>query len=181
MNHSIRFLTLAAAISLTGCDSVSFLFPLTEDPRDLATDITIAGAFYGEDGDQWLFKKSGEGRYELLWSDKQDSIRLDASVVRVSNFLFLDVSTEEQGTAVRGHLFGLLRMDGDTLEISWLDPGWVKKKLITEQGLSFERPCPRGDKSCRFVVTAPPAQLQSFLMRNALNREAFGEPDKLRR
>jgi hypothetical protein len=181
MNHSIKFLALTVAtLALVGCDNVSFLFPLTENPQDLAADIDLSGVFHAEDGDQWLFEKNGDGRYQLTWSDKDDSIRLDAAVVRVSNLLFLDASTKEEGTGIRGHMFARLRLEGDILEISWLDTTWMRKKL-TERSLAFERPCARGQKDCRYIVTSPSGLLQSFLVRHAEDIEAFGKPDKLRR
>jgi hypothetical protein len=181
MNNPIKFLALTVAtLALIGCDNVSFLFPLTEDPQDLATDIDLSGAFRAEDGDQWLFEKRGDGRYNLTWSDKEDTVRLEAAIVRVSNFLFLDASTKEEGTGIRGHMFARLNLEGDTLDIAWLDTTWMRKKL-TERSLSFERPCPRGQRDCRYIVTAPSSLLQSFLVRYAHDSEAFGKPDKLQR
>lgn len=182
MNHPIRLLALAAAtIGLTGCDSVSFLFPLTGSDVDVVTDIDISGTFRDPDGSQWLFEKQPDGRYQLTWRDKEQSMRLDATLVRVSNHVFLDVSSKDEIASIRGHQFAKVRLDGDTLEVSWLDGGWMKKKLAVERALAFERPCVRGGKECSYVVTAPSMELQSFLMRHALDDGAFAKPDRLQR
>jgi len=182
MNHPIRLLALAVAtIGLTGCDGVSFLFPLAENAADVVTDVDLSGKFRDPEGDQWLFEKQEDGRYQLTWSDKKETVHLDATLVRISNHLFLDVSSKDEFTSIRGHHFAKVRLDGDVLEVSWLDGGWLKKKLSTEKPLAYERPCTRGEKDCRYVVTADTRQLQSFVMRHAMDEAAFGKPDRLRR
>ena len=167
-----------ATLTLTGCADVSFLYPIFEK-QDLATDIDISGEWNGKDGDKWRFTRMENGAYQLEWSNKEEKEVLEANLVRISNYLFIDVASKPEGTAIRGHAVARVDHSGDSLQLAWIDSGWLADRLEKDRALPFERPCMDKNRRC-MVVTASTADLQNFLMRHAQDVKAFSKPDLLR-
>lgn len=182
MKHSIRTsLLVFAGLALTGCRSISFLYSLVEGPQDVAKDVDVSGVWTSAgQKESWTFERQKDGSYSLTWRDKEDTLQLEAQVVRLSNYLFLDLASKPEGSAITGHLFGRLRIDGDTLAVAWLDNDWMERKLAKERALPFELPCTGKERRC-YVVTASTADLQNFLLRNASDETAFEKWESLTR
>lgn len=181
MKRTIAGMALAATLFLTGCDSVSFLYPLYKDKTDLAVDTDISGN-WTVDGERWTFDRREDGTYRLTWAKGKDTEQRDVALVRVSNYLFLDLTATEE-TAIRGHEFAQVRVGNDRLEIALLDGKWMETRL-GERALPYEKPCSGvGGKSrrCVQVITAGPGDLQNFFMRYAPDAAAFKEWAVLRR
>lgn len=168
-----------ATLTLTGCADINFLYPIF-DKRDLANDVDISGEWKGKDNDKWRFTRADDGSYTLEWSNKEERELLEANLVRISNYLFLDLSSKPEGTAIRGHAVGRVELSGDSLHLAWFDSGWLADRLEKDRALAFERPCMDKNRRC-MVVTASTADVQNFLMRYAQESKAFEKPDLLRR
>ncbi|MBS1826184.1 MAG: hypothetical protein JST93_12750 [Acidobacteria bacterium] len=168
-----------ATLTLTGCADINFLYPIFEK-RDLATDIDLSGEWKGKDNDKWRFTRAGDGSYTLEWSNKEEKEVLEANLVRISNYLFLDVSSKPEGTAIRGHAVARVDLSAASLYLGWFDTGWLADRLEKDHALTFERPCMEKNRKC-MVVTASTADIQNFLMRYAQDGKAFEKPDLLRR
>lgn len=168
-----------ATLALTGCTDITFLYPIFEKD-DLATEIDLSGDWKGKDNDHWRFTRNESGSYNLEWSDKEDTVRLEANLVRISNHLYLDAASKPEGTAIRGHAVARVELSGNLLHMAWIDSSWLAERLEKEHALPYERPCMDKNRKC-LVVTAPTADLQNFLMRNAQESKAFEKPELLRR
>ncbi|MBI4904296.1 MAG: hypothetical protein HY820_11705 [Acidobacteria bacterium] len=184
MKNSLAGMALAVAgVLLTGCSPINFLYPLFEDRRDLAEDADIGGTWVA-DNDKWTFRKLPDGTYSLTWTNGKETEERAAALVRISNYLFLDMASQEEGTAIRGHEFLMVRSQGDQLEVAGIDAKWLEAKLTRERALPFEKPCVNKDgknKRCAHVVTAGTADLQNFLLRHAGDSAAFPEWSTLKR
>ncbi len=168
-----------ATLALTGCTDIAFLYPIySEDDR--ARDIDLTGEWKGKDNDRWQFATNKDGSYVLEWRDNQDTVVLEANLVRISNALYLDVASKPEGTAIRGHAVARVELSGDMLHMAWLDSNWLAERLEKDHALPFERPCLDRNRKC-MVITAPTADVQNFLMRHAQESKAFEKPELLRR
>ncbi|MFN7932453.1 MAG: hypothetical protein U0R19_03950 [Bryobacteraceae bacterium] len=168
-----------ATLTLTGCADITFLYPIF-DKQDLATEIDLSGEWKAKDNDKWRFTRADDGSYTLEWSNKEEKELLDANLVRISNYLFLDVASKPEGTAIRGHAVARVELSGDMLQLAWIDSGWLADRLEKDRALAFERPCMDKNRKC-MVITASTADIQNFLLRNAQDGKAFNKPDMLRR
>ena len=164
---------LAAAFTvLAGCDFLS-VHPLAED-EDSTFDERLLGAWKDGD-DRWTFTKANGGAYHLLVNEKKKkTFEGDCRLVSLESHLFLDVYGERGGqlsTAIPGHWFLQVRLNGDTLEMGALKDDWMKKVIVEQRTLAHTRV--RRGKDSYTVITAPPLELQQFLMRHARDEEAF--------
>ena len=168
MNKTI----LAAAFTvLAGCNDFLSVHRLAED-QDSTFDERLLGAWKNED-DRWTFTKADGGAYHLLVNDeKHKTFEGDCRLVSLGSHQFLDVYGEEEGsTAIPGHQFLQVRLNGDTLEMGALEHDWMKKVIVEQRTLAHTRL--RRGKASYTVITAPPLELQQFLMRHARDEEAF--------
>jgi len=78
----------------------------------------------------------------------------------------------------RGREYGLrVRLDGETMEIAFLDPEWMSEALADGRlALAHFRDDGEND-----ILTAPTADLEAFLATYGEEPEAFGEPEVFRR
>lgn len=172
-------LLVLASLALTGCDSISFLYPIYEK-QDLANDIDLSGDWIGDGKERWRFTRNSGGPYKLEYLEKNETLTFEANLVRISNQLYLDLATTPEGTAIRGHAVARVAETPDTLQLAWFDFNWLAERLEKDRALAYERPCTGKNKRC-YVITASTADLQNFLMRHALDSGAFEKPDLLRR
>ncbi len=178
----MRILKMAApaalAILLAGCDDVVSLYPLYDD-RTLVFEPALLGSWTeGDSGERWTFEQAGEKTYRLTVTDSKETTEITAHLVELGGLLFLDLAEEEAGaTGIQGHMFGLVRVERDSLRLGFLKSGWLAKKLKQEQALPFLA-APKGEG--RMVMVAPTRELQYFILRHALDPEAFDSSELVR-
>ena len=170
-----KWLALIPALLCTGCgpDFMS-LCPLYNDD-DLAFVEPLNGSWTYRDGKDtgvWKFKSQGDKVCELQFDDKEKPV--ECHLVRLSNFLFLDVSDAALGqTGIRGHQFFQVELNADSLRISPVDEKWLREELETNNTLDHDRV--RNGKEEKFVIRASTRNLQAFLLNHARDPRAFSE------
>ena len=170
-----KWLALAPVLFFTGCgpDFMS-IYPLYNDD-DLIFVQPITGTWTHRDGndtDIWKFKALGDKACELRFDDKDKPV--ECHLVRLSNYLFLDVSDQNLGeTGIRGHQFFQVEIEADTLRVSPIDEKWLRTELETNNALDHERV--RDGKEEKVVIRASTRDLQAFLLNHARDPQAFPE------
>lgn len=165
---------LVAALVMAGCDTVSYLHPLYKD-GDLTTETLLTGTWLEDGGSVWTFQERPEQTYSLRLEDpKNEALEFQVRLVQLGGDLFLDATPQDSRSDIAGHTFAWLRVDEGTLELATLKGEWVRKKLIDERVLPFER-VRNNPKDTNYVVTASPSEMQTFLMRYIREPEAFDE------
>jgi len=136
------------------------------------------------ENEAWLFKKGKDNTYQLFIFDEESSGEFEARLVRLGDYLFLDIFPEEQQSGnvlynlhmVQMHSFIKVSIEEDVLHLTPLDKEWfdtmMKQKKIT---IRHEK---RDDL---YVLTASTKELQEFVLKYADNEEAFEFGDLYRR
>jgi hypothetical protein len=148
---------------------------------------------WASDDDELVFARAGENEWQLRIAerdgggDTRGEDAAEAAVVRlgrVGGMLFWDMSAEEppsSGELAKEHLLRLhsvarLRLEGDTMEIACLDARFMSE-AVAEGRVQLSHVLEGdvdGDQSV--ILTAPTADLVSFLEAYGESTEAFGEP-----
>ena len=164
---------------LAGCEPTLSLHPLYTG-KDLVFQTELLGSWVGGgDGDKTTitFQKSGENAYELFFMGEGTAGKhFEARLAQVGRYLFLDVSPKELDTKddfykmhlIPVHTFYRVRVEGDLLQINYLDDDWVKK-LTAARATDISQEILDGE----VVLTAPTEALQSFVLMHAEDEEAF--------
>ncbi len=183
---------MAAGMLTTGCRprifqvSIHAFFEKTEASAD------VAGRWIaeGDDPDELILSATGENQWRLSIRD-HEAKESSGGLVRlgqVGGMLYWDLTAEDangSGDLAKEHILKLhsvarLRLEEDTLEIAFLDPGWMSKALAdgrVDLAHFFE-----GDGDDRSaVLTAPTADLEAFLQAHGEDPEAFSEPETYHR
>jgi len=181
--RSAKILILfGVAIFLTGC--VPSLHPLFTD-KDLVFDHALVGTWVDEDGKNiWEFKKSEENSYELVYTENEEPAKFQAHLLKLGDFLFLDIFPEEseiknglyKGLLIPAHGFSRIWIERDSVRLAYLDPDWLKgmidKKKVNighdfiDQGI---------------ILTAETKELQNFALKYAEDIKAFSNKTELHR
>ena len=184
---------MVAGVLATGCRtrflqvSVHPFVQPTEPPVD------VTGRWVPEkEGTQWIdFVHGGENewRVELFDADAAAARQKECLGVvhfgRVGSTLYWDLTTaetESSGDTAKEHVLGLhslarVRLDGETMEIAFLDPEWMSEALADGRlALAHFR-----DEGENDILTAPTADIEAFLATYGEEPEAFGEPEVFHR
>src|SRR3972149_838104 len=167
--RSIKILILLGlVIFLTGC--VPSLHPLFTD-KDLVFDPALVGTWVDEDGKNiWEFQKSRENAYELVYTENEEPAKFQAHLLKLGDFLFLDVFPEEpemknglyKGLLIPAHGFSRIWMEGDLVRLAYLDPDWLKQ-MIDKKKVKIDHDFI--DQS--IILTAQTEDLQKFAVKYA--------------
>ncbi len=165
---------LGVAIFLCGC--VPSLHPLFTD-KDLVFDPALVGTWVDEDGkDTWKFRKSGESAYELVYTENEEPAKFQAHLLKLGDFLFLDIFPEDpgmkngvyKGLLIPAHGFSRVWIEGDSVRLAYLDPDWLKQ-MIDKKHVKIDHDFI--DKT--IILTAQTKKLQNFALKYAEDAEAF--------
>ena len=183
-----KMLAMASIITLlTGCDPIASLHPLFTE-EDLVLEPSLVGTWVSGDRDILMFAESRDKTYKAtLTGSSGESASFVICVVRLENFLFLDASAplEESQTRfdlIPAHTFYRIRlqlfhaMEGDVLQVAFLDDDWVEEAIQQEEiKLAHERL----DRD--ILLTASTKDLQSLVVKYAEDEEAFPYATKFHR
>lgn len=181
--RSAKILILfGVAILLTGC--VPSLHPLFTD-KDLVFDQVLVGTWVDEDGkNTWTFQKSGENVYELVYTENEEPAKFQAHLLKLGDFLFLDVFPEEpgmknglyKGLLISAHGFSRIWIEGDSVRLAYLDPEWLKQ-MIDKKKVKIDHDfIDQG-----IILTAETNELQKFAVKYAEDAKAFSVKTELHR
>ena len=181
---SLVLLFLTVAFLAGGC-IVTSLHPLyTQD--DIIFDESLVGSWRQKnDNTTWMFKKTENNRYQLFVFDEDGSGEFEACLMRLEEYLFLDLTPAEPENTplndfyflhlVPTHSFMKVELDENTLILGFISLNWfedlsMKKKDI---GVKYEV---RDDDM--ILMTAPTEELKQFVLTNA-EKEGFFEFEPL--
>ena len=181
--RSIKILILLGlVIYLTGC--VPSLHPLFTD-KDLVFDPALVGTWVDEDGKNiWEFQKSRENAYELVYTENEEPAKFQAHLVKLGDFLFLDIFPEEpgmknglyKGLLIPAHGFSRIWIEGGLVRLAYLDPDWLKD-MIDKKKVKIGHDWI--DQS--LILTASTRDLQKFALKYAEDSKAFSVKTELHR
>ena len=177
-----------AALILTACNDFVSLYPLYDD-LTLTVEPPLTGSWRTHEGDVWTFAPSDDRKYKLTVTsvstvgDKttEETFEFEAGLVELSGRLFLDLCGEASGaTGAPAHIFARVEiekdlLEGNKLEVAWLDSSWMKERLAEEKYLTHLPP-----SHGRTILTAPTPDLQDFFRRHAWDQDAFSEDMNLK-
>jgi hypothetical protein len=141
-------------------------------------------------GDSWTFRKSSGTAYDLTVTDRpsaiekaagQRSSHFGAHLLRLREFLFLDISPEEpgkgtdlyKGLLIRTHCFFKVSIEPDVLRLAPLNPEWVEHMLAEKKlNIAYEK-LDRGG----IILTASTRELQAFALAAVEDAAAFPETE----
>lgn len=182
MRSAKILIMLGVAIFLSNC--VPSLHPLFTD-KDVIFDPTLVGTWIDEDGKStWTFQKSGENAYELVYTENEEPAKFQAHLLKLGDFLFLDIFPEEsgmknglyKGLLIPAHGFSRIWMEGDSVRLAYLDPDWLKG-MIDQKKVKIDHDFI--DQS--IILTAQTKDLQKFALKYAEDAKAFSVKTELHR
>lgn len=167
---------LGIALLLASC--VQSLHPLYTE-KDLIFEPALVGTWESEGGNLWIFLKSDEKSYDLVYTEKETPAKFSAHLVKLGNYRFLDLypmsvdlkNDLQQASILYTHTIFRVWLEKDTLRLAILEHDWLKK-MVDEKKVSVKHEVV--DK--RVVLTASTGELQQFILAHADNPEAFPKP-----
>ena len=181
MRNLILFLSVSLLIA--GC--VRSLHPLYTE-KDLVFEKKLVGTWSEGDGnkDTWIFQQSSDNAYELIHTQKGAPAKFDAHLVKLGEYLFLDLFPDQPDTKnefykshlIPAHTFSKITITNDVVHLSMFDNDWLKemisKKTVTIQHERIEE---------TIILTAPTEELQKLVLQYADSEDAFPKPAELHR
>ena len=176
--RAVKFsLCIALALLCSGCLALS-IHPLYTDEDVLFEPALIGTWSEDKDGGTWAFEPLKENVYRLIITDDGESSNFVAHLLRLADQTFLDLFPEEmehgngwyQFHFLSVHTFFQLSLEGDKLELAFLDPKWLKEK--SKAGELKLRHQFRDDQ---IILTASTQELQKFVLAHV--EEAFDKED----
>lgn len=170
-------LILLIVLILAGC--VPSLNPLYTD-KDLILLPGLEGTWMDQDKNLWVFSRNGDKSYLLtLTIETGNPQTFDANFVNLNNHIFIDLYLNNLDTPditkwhlMPMHSFSKVQLLNDNLSINMLNPDWIEN--LAKQGklfISYQESSTGGR-----MLTASPADIQSFLKTYADYPEAFDGP-----
>lgn len=182
MRSAKILILLGVAIFLTGC--VPSLHPLFTE-KDLVFEPALVGTWVDEDGKStWTFQKSGENAYELVYTENEEAAKFQAHLVKLGDFLFLDIFPEEsemknglyKGLLITAHGFSRIWIEGDSVKLAYLDPDWLKDMIDKKKIKIGHDFIDQG-----IILTEQTNELQNFALKYAEDVKAFSNKSELHR
>ena len=166
---------LAGTLWTTGCGDMMSLEPLaTKD--NTVFDAALLGTWTDNEGTLCVVRqldKVDNKAYDIAWVNSGstgDKIRLQGHLVQMGAERVLDALAVDPGTfSVPAHVFLRVRLSPGAMELRFLDSEWLQnqvKQSSLAHTVSGNHP----------VITAPAAQVGTFLQQSGLKEEALDKP-----
>ena len=179
MRYLAATIVIICSIIFTAC--VPSIHPLYT-PEDIVYDDSLVGAWVDIAADEtWIFSKADNGEYKVVQiADDGNMGEFGVRLVRVGTETFVDMDPVKSGFLkdhfLATHTFVHLIKKGDKVQVSVLEPKWIKETLTDRPQLL------RHEKvDGEIILTASPKDLQTFLLANLKTRGAFTEITELTR
>ena len=177
-------LILISAFLVVSC--VPSLHPLYTE-ADLVSDPELVGTWVdNETGETWNLSYSGHQKFTLVHTDADNRKgEFHARLVKLDDKLFLDIVPISSSVAqtdvhrdrfIATHAFVRVEKKASTVEISYLEPRWLKDHLA-ENPSSIRHEKVGGE----IMLTSAPKDTQKFLLAHLSTRGAFSRPEELTR
>ncbi len=184
MKSIAKLLILSFLLMFAGC--VPSLNPLYTE-QDLIFDAALLGVWTDKDSiETWELMKADEKQYKLVYTDEDGKTgEFTAHLLKADGKTFLDLAPVEpllpQNDFYKGHFlpihtFALISQTAPTVQISFLEPEWLRKFLAKNP--TALRHAKMEDE---MLLTASPKELQKFLLAHLNTEGAFGKPISVKR
>ena len=184
MKNTAKLLMLGILLMLSGC--VSSLNPIYTE-QDLIFDAGLLGVWTDEEAtESWAFTFSDENEYKVVYTDEKGKKgEFKAHLLKTEGKTFLDLTPVRpqlsQNDFYKSHFLALhtfvqILQTSPTVQISYLEPEWLKKYLDKNpSALRHEK------ISGEILLTASPKELQKFLLTHLKTEGAFSKPISVKR
>jgi hypothetical protein len=177
----LKILKLVAAsvvLSLLAGCIVESVYPFYK-PEDLIIDPGLAGrwAEVGKTNEFWQFTLAGGKSYLLGVVDASETNGFEAHLFRLQQYRFLDLRTSNRVEyQLPVHLIAKVNRGDTDLSMQFLDYGWLAGLLETNPAVLSHilvPETPDGTNDAMLFLTASTADLQAFLLKHAIDTNAF--------
>jgi hypothetical protein len=162
----MKFILVVLSLLLAGCDTLS-LQPLYSSEKETGAERGVLGRWKtSDDTTIWRVTETKPSVYSIVEEGKNGG-DLEARLTRLGGVLFADFRpVSQEACQIPGHLFARVQLDGGKMKIAWIDFKSSAQLLPGHQFIAFE-----GEN--RLVLTAPTAQLRSYVEKIARLPQAF--------
>ena len=166
MKFILKLIIAALSLFLVGCETLS-LQPLYSSEKETSAEPGVLGRWKtSDDTTIWRVTETKPSVYSIVEEGKSGS-QLEARLTRVGGVLFADFRpVSQEACQIPGHLFARVLLDEGKMKIAWIDFKSGARPLPGHQLIAFE-----GEN--RLVLTAPTAQLRSYVEKIARSSQAF--------
>lgn len=185
MKNFHKLLWFGCLILLLGC--VPSLHSFYND-KDLIFEPQLVGVWVDSENKNqtWDFQKSNDTSYNVTYTE--DSVPGDFSchLFKIGKLTYLDIYPKEMPQDIADkmngfyklhlipvHTLAWLSLDGDTLQMRFMDPD-ILKKMNENHALTVKH---EQDKDENIILTASTLELQSFVKKHS--KEIFAKPGVL--
>ena len=155
--------------------------------ENLFFDSALLGVWTDSDSKEtWELTKAGEKVYKLVYTDEDGKKgEFTANLLKVDGKTFMDLTPAEPNLPQNDfykehflptHTFALVSQTAPTVQISFLEPEWLRKFLVKKP--TALRHAKMEDE---ILLTASPKELQKFLLDHLNTEGAFAKPISLKR
>ena len=175
-------LLISALASLTGCEGVVSLHPLTvPNGKDTVFDPALLGTWeeikaLDDSAKTRLTVARAESCYSVIAGP--DEIKGTVQPIRADSRTLLDAYYPSKTGHPAVHLFFKLRLEKDTAWVAEMESDWLRDQIRSRGELRHEVLAEDGE---RIVLTASPAELLRYLLPYAADDRSFDEEIELRR
>ncbi|HUI55217.1 MAG TPA: hypothetical protein VLY04_09605 [Bryobacteraceae bacterium] len=174
MKLTSMLLTMAGALTLSGCSSLLSLNPFVTDDQ-AATDTTLIGTWTdSQDGSVYVIRQDGKA-YAITYTDgSSPASKFEARLLKAGDAELLDlVSANDDPFQIPAHLIVRVWSDGLTMRWAFLDSDWLKQ--LAAQQLAVQA---SGDRT---LITAPGEAVRQFLLKWGPDDRAYDKSTVLRK
>lgn len=178
---------ISAVCFIVGC--IPSLHPLYTE-NDLIFEKALVGKWVDENPENtWTFSQSGEKEYKLIYSEDGKPGAFTAHLLKIKDKMFIDLYPVEpelktdngfyKAHLLPVHTFMLVKQIEPTLQMAFLNPDKLKEIIAKDpKAVKHEK---LGKDDDMDVFTAPPKELQDFIMKNIDTPDFFCKPGILKR
>lgn len=169
-------LPVAVMVLLLAAGCIPSLHPLYTK-ETMITEPRLIGEWVEDGTDNlWKFSQVDEFAMELVYTENNEPGVFEVYGVKIGEHLFMDMFPEEpnfknglyKGSFLPVHNFARLEFVGDSLHVNMLDAEYIKNEI--KQGKTTIAHELHNDE---MLLTAPPEELQKFIIQYASDSRAF--------
>lgn len=187
MNIKKMLVVVSAVCFIVGC--IPSLHPLyTED--DLIFEKSLLGTWVDENPENtWTFSQSGEKEYKLIYTEDGKPGEFTVHLLKLKDKMFIDLYPSEselkkdngfyKAHLLPVHSFMLVKQIEPTLQMAILNPDKLKEIIKKDPKAVKHEKLGKDDDSD--IFTAPPKELQDFIMKNIDTPDFFCQPGNLKK
>ena len=183
MRKLMSMTLLGMLILSVGC--IRSLHPIYTE-KDIVFEPGLIGQWAEDDSKEiWAFSQKGTNEYKLVYGDKGEQGAFSAHLLKIKGKLFLDFFPEDpdlkENAFYRSHLlavhtFVYVRQIAPTLQMSFPEPGWLKKLIADSPNAIMHEKI-----EDEIILTAGTKELQAFWLKHLETEGAFGDASNMKR